>query len=149
MLRDLPIELVVMGDPSFRLPGAPNVTVLPWTRASEPAVVGSFDVGLMPLPDNDWSRGKCGFKALLYMSMGVPAVVSPVGANCEIVTAGENGLHAATDDEWVEAVGSLVEDQRLARTLGDAGRQTVVERYSGQRWAPRFLQVLEEAAQSR
>lgn len=149
ILRDLPVELVVMGDPTFRLPGASNVTVLPWTRDSERDVVGSFDIGLMPLPEDEWSRGKCGFKALLYMSLGVPAVVSPVGANCEIVHDGENGLHARTDTEWFDSIATLVDDERLALRLGRAGRETVVERYSGQRWAPRFLEILESAAQSR
>lgn len=149
MVEELPVDLVVMGDPGFELCGAPNVTVLPWSRESEREVVSSFDVGLMPLPDDEWSRGKCGFKALLYMSMGVPTVLSPVGANLEIVTHGENGIHASTTDEWFDAVTRLVEDEAAASEIGSAGRQTVVDRYSGQHWAPVFLDVLERAAQSR
>ena len=145
MLDELPVELVVIGDPRFRLPGAPRVTVKAWRADTEVADVAGFDIGLMPLPDDDWSRGKCGFKALLSMSLGVPPVVSPVGVNTEIVDEGVNGLLAAAEDEWVEAVGRLVADPARRERLGAAARETVVERYSGQRWAPRFLKVLQEA----
>jgi glycosyltransferase involved in cell wall biosynthesis len=147
MLAELPVELVVIGDPAFRLEGAPRVSVLPWRAQSEVADVAAFDIGLMPLPDDEWSRGKCGFKALLYMALGVAPVVSPVGVNTEIVSAGENGLLVSTEDDWVAALRSLVEDPDLRQRLGAAGRETVVERYSGQRWAPRFLEVLQEAAE--
>jgi len=149
MLDELPVELVVIGDPHFRLPGAPRVTVKPWSAATEIQDVADFDVGLMPLPDDPWSRGKCGFKALLYMSLGVAPVVSPVGVNTDIVSDGANGLLAGADSEWVEAVGRLAADPGLRARLGAAARETVVERYSGQRWAPRFLEVLNAARDSR
>ena len=149
MLDELPVELVVIGDPHFRLPGAPRVTVKPWSAATEIDDVADFDVGLMPLPDDPWSRGKCGFKALLYMSLGVAPVVSPVGVNTDIVSDGANGLLAGAESEWVEAVGRLAADPGLRERLGAAARETVVERYSGQRWAPRFLDVLTEARDSR
>ena len=149
MLDELPVELVVVGDPRFRLPGAPRVIVKAWQAETEIDEVSSFDIGLMPLPDDDWSRGKCGFKALLAMSLGVPAVVSPVGVNTEIVADGQNGLLADGTDGWVEAVGRLAADPALRERLGAAGRATVVDRYSGQQWAPLFLEVLEGAAASR
>ena len=129
----------------FRLPGAPRVTVKPWQADTEIAEVGAFDIGLMPLPDDDWSRGKCGFKALLSMALGVPPVVSPVGVNTEIVEDGRNGLVATGEDAWVAAVGRLVADPALRARMGDAARETVVARYSGQQWAPRFREVLLEA----
>ena len=121
----------------------------PWSAATEIQDVADFDVGLMPLPDDPWSRGKCGFKALLYMSLGVAPVVSPVGVNTDIVSDGANGLLAGADSEWVEAVGRLAADPGLRARLGAAARETVVERYSGQRWAPRFLEVLNAARDSR
>jgi len=139
----------VTGDPSFRLTGAPRVTVKPWRADTEIAEVNNFDIGLMPLPDDEWSRGKAGFKALLSMSLGVPPVVSPVGVNTDIVSDGVNGLLADGDDAWVAAVAKLVEDPGLRARLGAAARQTVVERYSGQEWAPRFLEVLQTAAATR
>lgn len=149
LVNELPVELVVIGDPDFELPGAPHVEVRPWSREREIDDVRSFDIGLMPLPDDEWSRGKCGFKALLYMALGVPTVASPVGVNSTIITSGENGLLATTEDQWVEAVGLLVDSARERERLGRSGRETVVEHYSGQRWAPRFLRVLEHAAASR
>ncbi|HEV3166662.1 MAG TPA: glycosyltransferase family 4 protein, partial [Isosphaeraceae bacterium] len=142
-------ELFVLGAPDFQLAGARNVIAKRWTLETEIADVSSFDIGLMPLPDTALSRGKCGFKALLYMSLGIPCIVSPVGVNCEIIKDGENGLLASTEDEWVEAIGRLADDPALRKRLAEAGRQTVVERYSGQRWAPRFLDILREAAESR
>ncbi|HEU5002983.1 MAG TPA: glycosyltransferase family 4 protein [Actinomycetota bacterium] len=148
-LSELPVELVVTGDPGFALPGAERVRVLAWDPATEIAEVGAFDIGLMPLPDDPWSRGKCGFKALLYMSLGVTPVVSPVGVNTEIVADGESGVLADSEDQWFTALRSLVEDADLRRRLGAAGRKTVVERYSGNVWAPRFLEVLQEAASRR
>lgn len=147
-LAELPVELVVTGDPLFRLPGAERVQVLPWQAATEIADVGAFDIGLMPLPDDAWSRGKCGFKALLYMALGVAPIVSPVGVNNQIVTDGQNGRWATTHEEWFEAIATLVDDVGLRHRLGEAGRRTVVERYSGQQWAPTFLKVLEEARET-
>ena len=145
-LKELPVELVVSGDPAFHLDGAERVRVLPWDPATEIAEVGAFDIGLMPLPDNAWSRGKCGFKALLYMALGVAPIVSPVGVNTEIVTDGANGLLADGEDQWYDALQSMVADADLRRQVAAAGRQTVEERYSGQRWAPRFLDILREAS---
>jgi glycosyltransferase involved in cell wall biosynthesis len=146
VLRELPAELAVVGAPTFAVDGCPNVVVKPWDRTTEQEDVQGFDIGLMPLPDDEWGRGKCGFKALLYMALGVPAVVSPVGVNTEIVEDGVNGLFASTEDEWVDAIKRLATDPELRRRLAVEGRRTVVERYSGQQWAPRFLNVLEEAA---
>jgi glycosyltransferase involved in cell wall biosynthesis len=144
-------ELAVIGDPSFRLDGVDqeHVNARAWRRETELDDIRAFDIGIMPLPDDDWSKGKCGLKALQYMALAVAAVSSPVGVNPEIVTHGVNGLLASTPDEWVETVERLAQDAELRRELGDAGRQTVLERYSGQQWAPRFLEVLEEAASSR
>jgi glycosyltransferase involved in cell wall biosynthesis len=149
VLRELPAELEVVGAGRFTLDGCRNVVAKPWDRATEKEDVRGFDVGLMPLPDDEWGRGKCGFKALLYMALGVPAVVSPVGVNTEIVEEGVNGLFASTEDEWVDAIKRLAADPELRHRLAVEGRRTVVERYSGQRWAPRFLDALEEAAAAR
>lgn len=147
VLTENEAELVVLGDPEFSLPDVPNVSVRRWTREGEISEVGAFDIGLMPLPDDEWTRGKCGFKALLYMSLGVPAIVSPVGVNTEIVDHGVNGLIASAENDWIEAITRLIRDVELRRTLGDAGRRTVIDRYSGQEWAPKFLDVLTYAAQ--
>lgn len=148
-LRELPIDLHIVGAPGFSLPRADHVRVIPWSAATEINTVGSFDIGLMPLPDDEWAKGKCGFKALLYMALGVPAIASPVGVNPTIISSGDNGLLPRTDTEWFDAIALLVENEHDRRRIGAAGRDTVVERYSGQRWAPRFLDLLRQAADSR
>lgn len=86
VLATQPTELVVVGAPDYRLDGAPNVEVQRWDPTREVADLASFDIGLMPLPDDEWSRGKAGMKALLYMAVGAASVVSPVGANILIAT---------------------------------------------------------------
>ncbi|MFN2526111.1 MAG: glycosyltransferase family 4 protein [Actinomycetota bacterium] len=149
MLAELPIELTVIGDPDFSLPGAPNVRTQAWDPRTEIADISQFDIGLMPLPNDDWSRGKCGLKALQYMALEVPPIVSPVGVNTDIVTHEENGLLASTEDEWVSAVRTLVEEPDLRTRWGKNARATVADQYSGQRWAPKFLETLQEAAASK
>jgi len=153
VLKDLPVELAVVGDPTYTLDGAGamahRVSAKAWSAATEVDDVSGFDIGIMPLPADEWSRGKCGLKGLQYLALGVATVMSPVGVNTEIIDAGQNGFLAETEDEWVEAVALLVEDAALRRRLGEAGRKTVVERYSGRQWGPRFLQVLEQAASTR
>ena len=148
-LAELPVELHLIGDPDFRLGESERVTVKGWDARTEISDISGFDIGLMPLPDDDWSRGKCGLKALQYMALEVAPIVSPVGVNPQIVSEGENGLLAGSEEEWLEAMARLVEDQALRLKLGAAARNTVVERYSGQAWARAFLDTLEEAAERR
>ncbi|MFN8522553.1 MAG: glycosyltransferase family 4 protein [Chloroflexota bacterium] len=119
-----------------------SMTTSRWTLNGELADLHSFDIGIMPMPDTEWTRGKCGFKALLYMACAVPPVCSPVGVTTDIVQDGENGLLATTTDEWVEKLSLLVEDPKARRSMGEAGRQTVVERFSLTAHAPRFLETL-------
>jgi len=146
VLASREVELVVVGAPDYGLPGAANVVVRRWSPAAEVADLASFDIGVMPLPDDAWSRGKAGMKALLSMAMATPVVVSPIGANTDIVQDGVNGRHAGNEDEWVAVLEELVDDAALRRRLGQAGRATVEDRFSGQRWAPVFLDVLRAAA---
>ena len=96
------------------------------------------------MPDNEWTRGKCGFKAILYMSMGIPSVCSPVGMNREIITDGVNGFLAAGEGQWIEKLSSLIEDPGLRRKMGLAARKTVEEKYSVKVNAPKFLKVIKE-----
>ena len=92
--------------------------------------LGSIDIGIMPLEDDDWSRGKCAFKLLQYMAAGVPTVSSPVGMNAEVIVDGVNGLLAETESEWSEKLLALAEDADLRKKLGASGRRTVEEEYS-------------------
>lgn len=102
----------------------------PWRKDTEIADLLSFNVGLMPLEDDPWAKGKCAFKALQYMALGIPALVSPVGMNTEVVTNGVNGYVCATQDEWEAALRTLLQDDALRTRLGTAARTTVEERYS-------------------
>jgi glycosyltransferase involved in cell wall biosynthesis len=95
----------------------------------------------MPLPDNDWARGKCGFKGLQYMALCIPAVLSPIGVNKEIIEDGRNGILAENEDEWVNKLSRLIEDPELRKQIGTSGRQTVAERYSYDAWKDRYLKL--------
>jgi glycosyltransferase involved in cell wall biosynthesis len=122
-----------------------RVQCLPWRAATEADDLRPFDVGLMPLTDDAWSRGKCGLKALQYMALGVPPIVSPVGVNARIVRDGENGVHARSEDEWVSQMARLIGDPLLRQRLGREARRTVEEGYSARVQAPRMAAVLRAA----
>lgn len=124
----------------------PFIRTVPWERAGEPAEVAAFDVGVMPLPDNVWTRGKCGFKLLLYGACGVASVASPVGANREIVEEGRTGLLAEGHGEWVQALLSLVEDAEFRVRMGRAARARMESEYSTAQVVRRWAGVLKEMA---
>lgn len=102
----------------------------PWNKETEIEDLAQFDIGIMPLPDDEWTRGKCGFKGLQYMALEIPTVMSPVGVNTEIIQDSENGFLATTEDEWIQKLSLLIESPELREKLGKAGRKTVVEKYS-------------------
>jgi glycosyltransferase involved in cell wall biosynthesis len=112
-----------------------------WTAATEAADLAPGHVGIMPLPDTPFTRGKCGCKALQYMAVGRPAVVSPVAINREIVRDGENGLWASTLDEWERQLDRLAVDPALRARLAAAGRATVEAEYTAQASAAAFAAV--------
>jgi glycosyltransferase involved in cell wall biosynthesis len=120
-----------------------------WTLKTEPTALQGFDIGVMPLDDTAWSRGKCGFKLLQYMAAGLPAVASPVGVNRSIIQDGENGLLADTPDEWSDALGRLIENSSLRSRLGRAARRTVETRYSLARCSDALVAVLREVCERR
>jgi glycosyltransferase involved in cell wall biosynthesis len=103
--------------------------VLPWREDTEVDEMRRFDVGIMPLPDEPWARGKCGFKLIQYMACSLPVVASPVGVNAEIVQDGVNGSLATTTAEWVQALQALRADLGMRQRMGVAGRRRVEERY--------------------
>jgi len=131
----------LIGSGQIDLPGVP-VEVLPWHEETEVDEMRRFDVGIMPLPDEPWARGKCGFKLIQYMACGLPVVASPVGVNGEIVENGGNGYLASTTDEWVHALETLRADVELRRRMGAAGRHRVEEKYCLAVTAPRMVGLL-------
>ena len=123
------VHFKVIGDPAYRNDEL-GIQGVRWRAETEVADLAEMDIGIMPLPDEPWARGKCGLKGLQYMGIELPTIMSPVGVNGEIIADGENGYLASTEDEWVEKLGRLIESPDLRRRLGAAARQTVVERYS-------------------
>src|SRR5262249_21458527 len=133
----------VISDREPDMPGVPLVWRR-WSAETEVEELAQFDIGIMPMPDDRWARGKCSLKALLYMAMGIPAVCSAVGANCEIIQQGKNGFLAKTDEELIDHLKELVRDRELRGRLGMAGRRTVEERYSMTRCADLFAQIVRD-----
>jgi len=122
-----------------------KVIDVPWTLADEVSLFNTCDIGVYPLTNDDWSRGKCGFKAIQCMACGVPVVAAAVGVNREIIVDGVNGFLAATHDEWVDKLARLLVDPALRARMAAAGRTTVEERYSIVVTAPRLAAVLASA----
>ncbi|NLL29285.1 MAG: glycosyltransferase family 4 protein [Bacteroidales bacterium] len=114
-----------------------------WSPETEIKDLNDFDIGIMPLPDNKWTKGKCGFKGLQYMALGIPTLMSPVGVNKEIITDAENGFLPSNTDEWVEKISLLIENPELREKLGLAGRKTIEEKFSVNVWKKPYLSVFE------
>jgi glycosyltransferase involved in cell wall biosynthesis len=141
----MPVRFVAVGARPEDFEGTP-VEVWRWSEETEVASIQQFDIGIMPLEDSPWERGKCGYKLIQYMACGLPVVASPVGVNMKIVAPGENGLLADTPDEWERELWDLLHVDKLARqSMGAAGRKLVEEKYSVEAQAPRLWGALQEA----
>jgi glycosyltransferase involved in cell wall biosynthesis len=137
----------VIGDDRFR-DDELGIVGQPWRADSEVADLHQIDIGLMPLPDNDWSRGKCGLKGLQYMALGIPTLMSPVGVNAEIIQDGKNGFLPSTEEEWEQRLAALIESPELRQRIGAAGRQRVEEQYSVRAWRDRYCDLLIDLTRS-
>lgn len=140
-------RVVAVGAHSDPVPGL-DVEVRPWTESGEVAEMQQFEVGIMPLADGPWEKGKCGYKLIQYMACGKPVVASPVGMNAEIVEHGVNGFLAKTEAEWTQALRALRDDPKMRRDMGQAGRALVERKFSLEVTAPRLLELLSQAARS-
>jgi glycosyltransferase involved in cell wall biosynthesis len=141
-------RLRVIGAPNYQLDGV-DVEAIAWNSLTEVEDLRRIDIGVMPLPDDNWSRGKCGLKALQYMALGIPTICSPVGVNSEIIQDGINGFLAVTEDEWVDKLTTLLHSSEIRRRLGVAGRQTVETKYSARTQAPRVLEIFKSVVGKR
>lgn len=119
----------------------------PWTEDTEVKSIQAFDIGIMPLADSPWERGKCGYKLIQYMACGVPIVASPVGVNRQIVEHGVNGFLANDVNEWVKALLVLLKDNALRKKMGGRGRALVEKKFSLQVQAPRLESLLQASTQ--
>ncbi len=124
-----------------------DVRFVRWNEKTEIKDLRRFDIGLMPMPDTDWTRYKCGLKILQYMALGIPTVASPVGVNTDIIRHEENGFCADSFDEWKSVLTSLITDPDKCDQIIRAGRRTVEESYAVQNYAPKLAATLESAIQ--
>lgn len=107
-----------------------RITFVKWNAQTELTDLSKMDIGIMPLPDDEWTKGKCGFKALQYMAMEIPALVSPVGVNTSIVDHGVNGFYCSSDDEWIQYLSQLIRDKSLREQMGKKGKEKVINQFS-------------------
>lgn len=141
----LPLELRVIGAGAPQWPGVRTIAI-PWSADTEAAQISACDIGVMPLDDTPWERGKCGFKLVQYMACGLPVIASPVGMNLDIVAPGEDGFLARSDEEWAAALLRLADSRALRQAMGLHGRAKVERDYCLQVTAPRLARWLREAA---
>ena len=118
------------------------VEYIPWTIEAGRAALQQFDIGLMPLADTEWNRGKCAFKLVQYLAAEAPAVASPVGANTDVVLDGQTGFLASNEEEWIKALSTLIQDKDLRSQMGQRGRQHVIDHYSVEAVMPLLIEVI-------
>ena len=141
------LKLRVISDKPLQLDGV-TVENEEWQLEREQANLSRFTIGIMPLTDTLWTRGKCGYKILQYMAAGVPSVASAVGANLDIVTDGENGFLARTTEDWIRLIATLADDPVLRRKFALRGRQLAEHHYSLDQFSDRYIKLMRAAASS-
>lgn len=140
------LRFKVIGDKNFREESL-AIQGIAWKEETEVEELCEMDIGIMPLPNDQWSWGKCGLKGLQYMALEIPTLMSPVGVNKEIIEHGVNGYLCDSEEEWIQCLSALIENPSLRSKLGKAGRQTVVERYSVEAWKDRYVELFDMATQ--
>lgn len=146
---DARIVLVGASNDVFdQLPGLP-IELVSWSEDTEVQAIAGFDIGIMPLPDGPWERGKCGYKLIQYMAVGTPVVASAVGVNIEIVQGWQCGRLADGQTQWRQALSVLLADAAERHSLGVNGRQAVEQHYSLQAQAPRLADILLKVSETR
>ena len=136
--------LRVIGAGKITMPGVP-VELLPWSADTECSMISNCDIGIMPLPNTPWERGKCAYKIIQYMACGLPVVASPVGANCDVVINEKTGLFAKSELDWIEKLEQLLSNTELRQRLGELGRLRVESDYSLQKNALRLINLIRKA----
>lgn len=121
----------------------PYLRFVKWSRADEIKQLSCFNIGVMPLTDSKWARGKCGFKGLQYMALGIPALMSPVGVNTSIVQHGINGFLCANHEDWYYRLKELMEDPAKRNAIGEGGKMTVNDRFSVSAFEKEYLHMFQ------
>ena len=130
----------LIGDSSYKNEEL-GIEGTPWNSDTETQDLGELDIGIMPLPDNEWTQGKCAMKGLQYMALGIPTIMSPVGVNSDIIVDGVNGMLASSEDEWVKKLSLLIQAEELRKTMGEAGRKTVLKDFSVEVNKEKWLEI--------
>ena len=138
---------VAFGADASQLTDLP-INVIPWDESAEISTLYGFDIGIMPLRDSLFERGKCGYKLIQYMACGLPVVASPVGVNSTIVLQGESGYLASTTDEWVTYLTLLCQDAVLRDKLGKVGLQRATDHYSLNVFSPKIVTIFQSLARN-
>lgn len=142
------IHIKIIGDPYYKN-NELNAESFSWSESTEVDDLNSFDIGIMPLPDDEWANGKCGLKGLSYMACGIPTIMSAVGVNKEIIADGVNGMLAKNDEEWFEKISLLIDNTGLRKTLSENGRKTVEMHYSTEANKHKYLELFNSVAEKR
>ena len=140
------VRLKIIADASFQCLNLP-VEHKPWARDQEPADLASCDIGISYIPDDLWSRGKCGLKVLQYMASGLPVIANPVGVHTEMIEDGKQGFLAVTHTQWREAIEALASDADARERMGRCARQTAEQHYSLHTWGPRVVETIKKVAE--
>ena len=130
--------------PEFRLIDMNRCEFIPWSESIEIDSIQGMDIGIMPLEDSAWVRGKCSFKMLQYMACGLPVVVSPFGMNAEVLAMGDIGIGCSAQENWIEALGVLLDSATMRSELGAAGRRVAVESFSIHKLGPQLASCIKD-----
>ena len=147
LAKRAPFTLRVIGGMPLDMSGI-DLEVLPWAADTEVASIAECDVGIMPLLDSPWERGKCAYKLIQYMACALPTVSSPVGANLDVVIEGETGFFARSQEDWADRLECLLRDEGLRKRLGEKGRERIEAEYCVEQTAPKLMKLLAAAAVS-
>lgn len=141
--KKYPIRIIVMGTSELHIEGL-NIETIPWTEANEIKTLQKFDIGLYPLPDEEWVLGKSGLKAIQYMALGIPTIAYAIGANYRVIDNNENGFLVKTHDEWVERISMLIDNPELRKKIGLKARKKVENEFSVEANEKKYLSIFEK-----
>jgi glycosyltransferase involved in cell wall biosynthesis len=142
LVRNFSVEILAISDQKPNV-SFDNFTFVKWNKLDEIKQLDHIDIGIMPLQNSIWELGKCGFKALQYMAMGIPAIASDVGVNNQIIAHGKNGFLCSNDEEWLQYLGELISSETLRKSIGEKGRKRAMDFYSVQSNSNLFLSLFE------
>lgn len=146
--QKIDFKLVVIGDASFNIPGI-DVEAIAWSKEMELPTISRFDIGLYPLPEEEWVYGKSGLKAIQYMAMGIPTIATAIGSNFRVIADGESGFLVNSPEEWERRILELANDEQLRSSIGRSARTRVEEKFSIAANKGTYLAIFEEVVKKK